>query len=189
MVIGITGIYCSGKSIASSIFHDSGFRVIDVDSIGHEALEKKKDEIVRAFSERVLKNNLIDRKELGKIVFNRNTEMKRLELIVHPWMVKRVKGLVKKDGDTVINAALLIEMGLHEVCDFVLGININKNIAVERGMARDNLSKDEALRRLRSQISLKEKLHFVDKVIDNKGNAGEFKEKVRRVVETVRSKV
>lgn len=189
MVIGITGNYCSGKSIASSIFRNRGYRVIDVDSIGHEALEVKKEEIVSAFGEGILKNGLIDRKKLGKIVFHRNTEKKRLESIVHPWMVERVKDLIKNDGDIVINAALLIEMGLHEACDFVLGIKIDKNIAVERGMARDSLSKDEALQRLGSQISLKEKLHFVDKIIDNKGSAEEFKEKVRRVIETVRSKV
>jgi dephospho-CoA kinase len=189
MTIGITGRYCAGKSIASEVFKKNGYTVIDVDSVGHEALEVKKAEILRFFGADVQTAGRIDRKKLGDRVFNHADDKKRLESIVHPWMVGRVEALVKKQPKTVINAALLIEMGLYKICDFVVAIDISDDIAVERGMLRDRLTRDEAIKRIKAQISLKEKLEFVDKVIDNNGNIENFKKSIDRIIKTIGSKV
>jgi dephospho-CoA kinase len=91
MVVGITGNYCSGKDIASSQFQESGYRIIDVDRLGHEALRARKGEIVQAFGTAILRNGQVDRKKLGEIVFADQGQKKRLEIIVHPWMVEQVK--------------------------------------------------------------------------------------------------
>jgi dephospho-CoA kinase len=189
MTIGITGPYCAGKNIASSVFEENGFTVIDVDSVGHEALEVKRNEIVRVFGNQILSEDRVDRKKLGGKVFKSPAEKEKLESIVHPWMVDRVKKIAGKHTDSVINAALLIEMGLYRICDFVLAVDISDEMAVERGMSRDHLSKEEAVRRIKSQIPLKEKLDFVDKIIDNNGNIKGFKNMVAQIIKTTRSKV
>lgn len=189
MTIGITGRYCAGKSVASSVFEDNNFAVIDVDGVGHEALEIKKTEIVRVFGNEILSEGRVDRKKLGSKVFRSPAEKEKLESIVHPWMVDRVKTMARKQQDSVINAALLIEMGLYRICDFVLAVDISDEIAVERGMLRDHLSQEEATRRIRAQIPLKEKLDFVDKVIDNNGDIRDFKNMVEQIIKTIRSKV
>jgi dephospho-CoA kinase len=189
MIIGVTGPYCAGKNIASSVFKENGFTVIDVDGVGHEALEIKKTEIVRVFGIEILSENSVDRKKLGDKVFKSPAEKEKLESIVHPWMVDRVKTIAGKHQDSVINAALLIEMGLYRICDFVLAVDISDEMAVERGMSRDHLPREEAERRIKAQIPLKEKLDFVDKIIDNNGDIKDFKNMVAQIIKTIRSKV
>ena len=97
-------------------------------------------------------------------------------------MIERVKRIVEKEHDAVINAALLVEMDLHLLCDFVLGVQVDEEIALQRGMKRDKLSRDEAKLRIGSQIPLKEKLQYVDKVIENNGTVGEFRKRLRQIV-------
>ena len=189
MTIGITGRYCAGKSIASSVFEENGFAVIDVDGVGHEALAVKKEEIVRVFGKEILSDGCVDRKKLGSRVFKSPGEKEKLESIVHPWMVDIVKKMARKRKDSVIDAALLVEMGLYSICDFVLAVNISDDKAVERGMSRNGLSKEEITRRIRAQIPLKEKLDFVDKVIDNNGNVENFKQNIEQIIKTIGSKV
>lgn len=183
MIVGITGNYCSGKSIASVLFLSKGYRIIDVDTIGHEALRAKQDEIVRVFGRGILKEGSIDRTTLGSIIFSNSDEKKKLEAIVHPLMIKQVKLMVRNEKKCVINAALLVEMCLFVLCDFVIGIDVSEVVAIQRGMARDGISRHEAVLRLRAQIPLKEKLQFVDKVIENNKTREEFEKEVRKGVD------
>jgi dephospho-CoA kinase len=183
MVVGVTGNYCSGKDIASGLFRERGYRIIDVDRLGHEALKARKSEIVHAFGTAILLNGQVDRRKLGDIVFTDQGQKTRLEVIVHPWMVGQVKKEVRGDGPFVINAALLVEMCLHVLCDFVLVVEVDQPTAVRRAVLRDHVSEVEALKRLRSQIPVKEKLHFVDKVIDNSGTIRDFRKKVKSIIE------
>jgi dephospho-CoA kinase len=186
MVIGVTGNYCSGKDVACSLFEESGFQVIDVDRIGHEALITRKDEIVRCFGSGILSEGAVDRKKLGGMVFSSSGKREMLEKIVHPWMIREVRRRVSHNGSYVINAALLIEMCLHVLCDFVLALQVREDVAVSRAMARNGLSREEALLRIRAQIPTKEKLHLVDKVIDNNGVLVRFTAEVRSVIDNLR---
>jgi len=190
MVVGITGTYCSGKNVACSMFREGGYRIIDVDGLGHQALEIKKDEVVDAFGDEILySNGTVNRKKLGEFVFSNQEEKKKLEKIVHPWMIKMVQKEVKRGGDIVINAALLIEMCLFVLCDFVLWIHVKEEVCVQRAVKRDGLNHDEVIARIRSQIPLKEKLHFVDKIIDNNGTLEQFKQEVQKIIKQLRLKV
>lgn len=182
MIVGVTGIYCSGKNEAVRVFESEGFRVVDVDIIGHMALDVKKEEILEAFGGDVLKEGGIDRKALGKIIFRDPQKKKLLERIVHPWMVREVKKIIGSGGDFVINAAILIEMCLHVLCDYVLGIEIDEKIALDRAVKRDDIPEQEARIRIASQIPLKEKLHYVDKVIENNGTLEYFINEVKSFI-------
>jgi dephospho-CoA kinase len=188
MIIGLTGNYCSGKSTACSLFEQYGYEAIDVDLIGHEVLEDKKREIVKVFGEGILKGEHINRKRLGDIVFNNHTKKQELEAIVHPEMVSRVKEIIKNKKDVVINAALLTEMGLFSLCDTVIGLEVEEEVAVKRGMARDMISREEAALRVKAQIPLKEKLHYVDKVIDNNGEKKDFEHRVNALIQLLGQK-
>jgi dephospho-CoA kinase len=207
MIVGITGGYCSGKSVASGVLRDLGYEVVDVDRIGHEALEAKRDEVVSAFGEKVLSRGgrrapgrpprgrrvsargTIDREKLGGIVFADPSARKRLEAIVHPWMIRRVKEMVRGRQRAVIDAALLIEMCLFPLCDAVIGIEASEETALRRGVERGGLTREQALLRIRSQIPLKRKMQFVDKVIDNNGDIGAFEDEVREFIERAEKKV
>jgi len=182
MIIGITGNFCAGKNSASFLFSEHGFRLVDVDRIGYEALEREKAEIVGAFGKKVIADGKVDRTKLGRIVFSDQAERKKLESIVHPLMIRRVKEICKNEEDVVINAALLIEMCLHVLCDFVIGIAVKEEIAAKRGMKRNGIGRQEVLQRIHSQIPLKEKLHYVDIVIDNNGSPDELKKKIEKII-------
>ena len=126
MVVGITGNFCSGKDVACELFAQAGFRIIDVDSVGHNALEVKTKEVVDAFGKEILDGVKVDRRRLGAIVFEDEGKKKELERIVHPWMITQVRRLATESGDIVINAALLFEMCLFTLCDLVVAILVDE---------------------------------------------------------------
>ena len=184
MVVGVTSGYCSGKTLACSVFEEAGFACIDVDRIGHEVLEEMKERVSEEFGESVLRGERIDRKALGAVVFRNPEKRKKLEKILHPSMIRRVEKRVREEHDVVINAALLIEMRLHRLCDRVIALQADEGAVVRRGMQRDGISREEVLLRIESQIPLKEKLQFVDKVIDNNTTVSGLLKKVRRTMES-----
>ena len=88
MVVGLTGKYCAGKNEAARVFAERGFRVVDVDRLGHQALEASRDEIAARFGPGVMDpHGGVDRKKLGKLVFGDRKKLRDLEDIVHPLMV------------------------------------------------------------------------------------------------------
>ena len=202
MIVGITGGYCSGKSVASGVLRGLGYEIVEVDRIGHEALEAKMGELVSVFGETVLNGGerrspdrsdpagrSVDRGKLGGIVFGDPAARKKLEAIVHPWMIRRVKEMIRGKGKVVIDAALLIEMCLFTLCDAVLGIEVSEETAVRRGMERGGLTREQVLLRIRAQIPLKQKMQYVDKIIGNDGDIGAFEKKVREFADSAEKKV
>lgn len=124
MVVGVAGKLGSGKSAVAGMLADAGYRVIDVDRLGHRALVTERDRIVSAFGRGILfSDGQIDRRRLGALVFRTAEARRRLEAIVHPVMVRRVTTLVTVEpAAVVIDAALLHPMGLDALCDLVLWV-------------------------------------------------------------------
>ena len=83
VIIGLTGKFCSGKTTVEKILNeDHNFFIIDVDKIGHWALEEKKEELVNRFGSGILKEDKINRKELADIVFKKKKDLSDLNSIV-----------------------------------------------------------------------------------------------------------
>jgi dephospho-CoA kinase len=178
-VLGITGLYCSGKSIAGRYFAENGFIEIDVDKLGHLALIHKKTEIIRFFGNKIIENGDISRKKLGKIVFNSEKKLNELEKIVHPFMISMIKDQLNelKNENTqyvIINAAILYKMGLDKLCNAVLAIVSPEKIIIERGKNRDGLSSLEIKRRLKKQKIYNENFTSAEYFIENIDNYEKF---------------
>ncbi len=91
VVVGIAGKYCAGKDEVTRWLLDRGWREVNVDRVGHEALAAKHREIVAAFGVDIIgAGGTIDRRLLGARVFSDPRQLQRLESIVHPWMRERV---------------------------------------------------------------------------------------------------
>jgi dephospho-CoA kinase len=88
----------------------------------------------------------------------------------------------------VINAALLIEMCLHVLCDVVIAIRVERETAIERARRRDGVSREEAEARLDAQFPVKEKLHLVDIEIENDGTMESFEHRLQEVLDALSSK-
>ena len=153
-VIGLTGLYCSGKSTIEKILEsDYNFFVIDVDKIGHLVLEDKKDIIIEYFGAEILSNGIVNRKILGQLVFSDKKKLAILNSIVHPQMKKKIEELIKiSDKNKIcISAALLFEMNLDNLCNKIIVVKSPIIEIIKRAKKRDNRSIVNVLRILNSQ--------------------------------------
>ncbi len=153
MVVGLTGKYCAGKDTVARAFSAEGWSVIDVDWLGHEALETRAREVIDAFGPGVQRApGVVDRKALGRIVFTDPDARRRLERIVHPLMAERARqDIARRGGNVVLNAAVLHRMGLDRDCGAVVFVTSPWILRLARAMRRDRLSLREALARLSAQ--------------------------------------
>lgn len=145
-----------------------GYRVINVDAVGHEALEHNATQIIARFgNEIVQKGGAINRKRLGAIVFRDRNALRQLEEIVHPWMKRRVADRLKElqAHNVVIDAALLCYLGLDRLCNAVIWVNASFMMRIRRARRRDRVSLSGVMRMMRMQKRLKLTRHTTDTYI------------------------
>lgn len=183
-LIGITGGLGSGKTTIAGYFKNRGSKVIDADKITHAVLLNKgiKEEIGATFGKSVLKNGRVNRKKLAKIVFNNKGSLRKLCNIVHPPILKGIKKIIRgsKKKITVIDGPLLIETGLHREMDKIIVVSINKKNQIDR-CVKLGYSRNQALKRTRAQMPLRQKLRYADFIIDNNGSRSETRRQVKEI--------
>ncbi|MFA5569922.1 MAG: dephospho-CoA kinase [Sphaerochaetaceae bacterium] len=162
-VIGLTGRYNSGKNYIASLLEQKGATLIDVDTYGYEARESAKERLVEAFGSEVLTSTAeIDRSFLREIVFSDSKNLKVLESIVHPQMVKMVQKQIKEHKQRgtkalVINAALLQRMNLHKECDAIIYLYAPCFGRLFRAIKRDSISCSSFVRIEKAQKDITKK--------------------------------
>ena len=154
MLIGITGQSGCGKTTVSKLLQEKGYFIVDCDEIAHFLMENDENmlkEIRNEFGNEFFDGNSLNRKRLGQLVFNSSEKLKILNSITHRYIIKRVKELIEGKEKAVIDAPLLIEAGLDKLCDKCIYVYCPREIRVKRIMKRDNITKEYALSRLKSQ--------------------------------------
>lgn len=198
MIVGLTGGIASGKSTVSSILKDLGAYIIDVDEVGRNVVqkgEKAYNEIVQYFGDQILMSSgEINRKALGHIVFSHSEKLKKLNSITHPQIIAKVKEtIVQKRSEgreiIVVDAAILIEMGLNSLCDSVWLVSVDKATQLKRLMERDRLSIADAQNRINAQFSDEEKSRYSDVIIDNTKSLEVLKQEIKELWNNTISKV
>ena len=154
MVTGVVGKSCSGKDSAVRYLVRNWFHEINVDHLGHEALEVKKEELRAAFGDGIFTDGHVNRKILGPIVFSDAAKLETLNGITHPWMTEEVKRLIGEHENTCINAALLESMGLVPLCDEVLYVFAPLEMRTERALLRDGITREGFLKRDANQKNI-----------------------------------
>lgn len=160
-VIGLTGGIASGKSTVAEILKELGAVVIDTDQVAREVVvpgQPAYRDIADAFGREVFfPDGRLDRRTLGRIVFNDDDARQRLNRITHPRIREivagRLKDLYREDPEVVvvIEAPLLFEAGMEDMVDTVWLVEAPEELRLKRIMTRDNLSRQEALARLQAQ--------------------------------------
>lgn len=156
-VVGLAGPYCAGKNTLLPFFLERGYAVLDLDRIGHQALEDSSKDVAAAFGSEVLNSDgAVDRRKLGPLVFKSRERLKRLEAIVHPAMKIRVVRELSAAPDMrfVLNAAILYTMELDRFCDAVVWVDAPWTSRWIRAMKRDRIGPFEALKRIYMQRHL-----------------------------------
>lgn len=176
ITIGLTGGIASGKSTVSNILKNRGIPIIDADKIAREIVVPGSPILNRiAFEfgfDVLLENGELNRKKLADIVFNDDTKLKKLNEIMHPEIFRIIQKeieLQKINGEKIsaVDAALLIEAGLYKLVDYVVLIYVDINTQIERLMKRDKKTKEDALKIIKAQMSIEEKIKYADFIIDN----------------------
>ena len=175
LVIGILGGMGSGKSTVSAMFEKLGATLIDADRLAHEVL--REPQIARKIRDTwgpgVLMDGTVDRKKLAEAVFSSQREIERLNAIVHPPVVGSIKETIARSRDTgkpdvvVVDAPLLMEAGLDEICDVLVFVEAGPEARKSRVLAGKGLPEAELERREKFQISLDKKGRKAHYTIDN----------------------
>jgi len=190
MVIGLTGYYCSGKSTVDTILcNEYGFALIDIDKLGHEALEECSKELQFNFgNEIVTADQKIDRKKLGSIVFSEKEKLSLLNKIVHPVMVSKTLQRIEtnKPKHSVISAALLFDMKLNIYCDTIFVVKSPWYKIIYRGIRRDKrtikhifaILKSQKLKQFLNENKNNDDIYY----INNSGNLTTLQRTIKKLI-------
>ena len=180
LVIGLTGPTGAGKGEVAAIFARYGIPVINADRVYHELITPPSSclqELVDAFGKEILlSDGNLDRRALGGIVFNDPAARERLNTITHRYVMEEVKTRMerfRRDGIpvAVFDAPQLFEADAHRACGAVISVLADRQLRLERIMARDGITAEAAMRRILAQKSDAFFKSHSDYIIENNGAA------------------
>lgn len=189
LIVGLTGGIVSGKTTVAKYFKELGAKIIDVDIIAREIVRPQQKawfKIVEYFGEDILKEDKeINRKKLAQIVFSNQEKLDLLNQITHPEIILLIKRQLNKIKDSsyrnvicIIEAPLLFEAHIEGMVDKIIVVYLNRENQINRLILRDNLSKDEAIKRIKSQMPIEKKIKLADYVIDNNTSINKTKKQI-----------
>ncbi|MEO0078208.1 MAG: dephospho-CoA kinase [candidate division WOR-3 bacterium] len=184
LLIGIGGNMGAGKTTVANELVRYGAKVIDADELGWSILNKGTPEyraVVRTFGRSILtKSGRIDRRALADVAFASRTNLNKLNRIVHPTLIARVRREIDrhKKGLVVVDAALLFYWGLDKEMDVSILVTAPERLKVER-MTQIGMSAEQVKARLRLQQPDLSVWRRADFVFENKGSMAELRRKTR----------
>ena len=182
--VGLTGGIASGKSVVADMFADLGVPIIDTDVIAREVVEPGQpalEEIRERFGEHMIDAaGHLDRAALRKEIFANEKSRSDLEAILHPRIGAETRRQADvADGDyQIIVVPLLVSSPLRHFVDRVLVVDCDPNTQIQRLLARDTETAEQARKILAAQSSREERLTIADDVIRNDGDLGQLRERV-----------
>jgi dephospho-CoA kinase len=177
--VGLTGGLASGKTFVGKELANLGCLLIRADELGHKVLApggEAYDATIREFGPAILNpDHTIDRRKLAAIVFHDPAQLAKLNALVHPPVQALERRLMDQyaathpNGIAVVEAAILVETGSYRDFAKLIVAVCSEEQQIERAIARDSMTREQALERLRRQMPLAEKIKYADYVIDTSG--------------------
>ena len=159
----------AGKNAVCRILEERGFIALDADKQVHGAIEKAAPEIIKTFSNEAKAQNItltdengrINRRELGRLLFNRPDLLSKQESIVYPVIIEETKNFIQKqqelksDADIILNATVLYKTPeLLNLCKYIIYVDAPKITRIVRSLKRDRMPLRQILSRFASQKNL-----------------------------------
>ncbi len=192
-VIVITGSIATGKSLVSSYLKDKGYKLLDADEIAHSLMQVGQvnyNNIVEYFGKDILddKKN-INNKKLANIVFNDKDKLDILNNLTHDNIFNKIMNDISISTDKIIfvDIPLYIENIANNnlPVDEIWLVYTDEKTQLQRLMKRNDLSQEEAISRIKSQMSIEEKVKFADFIIDNRKSREETIKQVKEKLRTL----
>ena len=186
--VALTGSIATGKSTVVNFFSSWGFAIIDADSIAHEILNEEHKAIASLFGNDIVREQKVDRKRLGNIVFSDTKKRQELEALLHPLIYRRIETLSgvldKQKKPYLVDIPLFFEGNRYPI-EKVLVVYTPPLLQLERLMQREAIPKEEAQKRINIQISIEEKRKLADYVIDNSGTLAALERECEHAKEAI----
>ena len=199
--VGLTGSIAVGKSFVAGVFAELGCRVLDADQTAREVVSPGSpglEAVAKAFGKDVLDDDgSLNRQQLGALVFADDQKRQQLNFLLHPFIIARQDEILREweredpERIGIVDAALMIESGGYKRFDKLIVVHCRPEVQLQRLMLRNDLSREEAQRRIDSQMSQEEKKTFADYLIDTsdghdsaRAQTIEVYHKLRRVADT-----
>lgn len=175
-IIGITGSSGSGKTTVSKIISEElKAKAIYADQVVKKMQEKGTkyyEKIVEQFGKKVLQeDDALNRKKIAEIIFQNEEQKEKLDEITFKYVVEEIKKQVEtaKEEYVIIDAPLLIESKLNEICNTVIAVVSNKEEQIKRICKRDNIEESGAKLRLEAQQDNEFYKINADYIVENNG--------------------
>jgi len=189
--VALTGGIASGKTTVANLFSAHGIPLVDSDLIARDVVEPGQPALAAvadAFGPDVLgTDGRLDRRRLRDIIFSDTTARARLEAILHPAIraeMERQSAAAAEAGPyQLLVIPLLAEGGRRDRADRVLVVDVPEALQVERLMARDTVSREQAQASLQAQASRAARLAIADDVVTNTGRIDDLRDQVARLHE------
>jgi dephospho-CoA kinase len=189
---GLTGGIASGKSTVTHFLRSAGYTVIDMDRISRDVLEPGSDglgQILNTFGAGYVKlDGTLDRKKLAALVFHDKKELAKLDALMGPLMwaeVERQRDALPAGPFSFLDAALLIEKGMHKHVEGIVLVTAPVEVRLARAMARDDATEEHIRARMDAQMDDDEKRKMADYVIENDGTRPELLRKVQHFLDKI----
>lgn len=192
-IIGLTGGIASGKSTAARFAKDLGATVIDADHLGHQAYGQETlgyESVLAEFGSGILApDGSIDRKSLGTIVFKNSDALRKLTDIVWPIIrdkaAERIAEIKSQNPNAVVvlEAAVLIEAGLMDLCDEVWVVLAEEETVIQRAVQRDGVNRAFVKSRISSQLGNAVRSSYASVLIHNDGSLECLNSQIKREIE------
>lgn len=178
-IIGLTGGIACGKSTVSAYLRQKGAKIVDADVITHELLAPK-GALYRAYVEHwgsqiLNEDETLNRRQVGQLAFASDEEKAWLNATAHPLIKQAILQELAaiKSGLIILDVPLLFEAGWDKITDGNCVVYVTAEVQLQRLIARNHYSEQEALARIHAQMPLDEKKRRADWLIDNSGSLAE----------------
>ena len=184
-IVGLTGGIGSGKSTVLNQFENLGIKTYSADKAAKKLINSDKDlikSIKNLFGDNVYENNILDTVKLSKIVFEDPHKLKSLNSIIHPAVAKDFESFIKTiNGDYIVKeVAIIFETNTEHNYNKIILVRAPLEERIKRVILRDNLSREDVIRRVNNQIDDSTIIDKCDYIIENK-NLKDLKEKVLKI--------
>ncbi|BAQ60307.1 dephospho-CoA kinase [Geminocystis sp. NIES-3708] len=181
LIIGLTGGIATGKSTVSNYLTEKYLiPVLDADLIAREAVTINSPifyNIINRYGEKILlSNGNLNREKLGKIIFNNKQEKTWLENQIHPFVFDSLQSQIKilSNSLIILSIPLLFEAKMTNLVNQIWVVSCDFSTQLNRLKIRNNLTENEAISRINSQMPLTQKLELADIIIDNNKNLADL---------------
>ena len=170
--VGITGGIASGKTIVAKIFEILGYPVYYSDIRAKDLMNE--DVVIKQglrflFGDEVYVSDTLNRPYLAEKIFNSPSLREKVNSIVHPVVRKDFEIWTAQQNSLLVfqESALLFETGSYKSFDAVILVVADENLRIQRIVERDNISNEEAIKRIQAQLPDSEKRKRTKWVVEN----------------------